>query len=87
MKMTMNDETETIRRLQLVEVNTQPGSREALEAKHGQVWDTQQLRADFNVEGFMAPYVIVRRKTDGQRGSLMFQHNPRLFFAFEPYCP
>ena len=83
----MNDDTETIRRLQLVEINAQPGSREALEAEHGQVWDTQQLRQDFNIEGFLAPYVVVRRKSDGQRGSLMFQHNPRLFFAFEPYRP
>jgi len=83
----MNDDTETIRRLQLVEINAQPGSREALEAEHGQVWDTQQLGQDFRVEGFLASYVIVRRKADGQRGSLMFQHNPRLFFAFEPYRP
>ena len=83
----MNDETETIRRLQLAEINSQPGSREALEAKHGQVWDTRQLGEDFVVEGFMAPYCIVRRKLDGQRGSLMFQHQPRFFFGFEPYRP
>ena len=84
----MNDDpTETIRRLQLVEVNAQPGSREALEAEHGQVWDTRQLGEDFAVEGFLAPYVIVCRKVDGQRGSLLFQHHPRLYFGFEPYCP
>ena len=83
----MNDETETIRRLQLVEINAEPGSREALEAEHGQVWDTKQLGEDFKVEGFMAPYVVVRRKSDGQRGSLMFQNNPRFYFGFEPYCP
>jgi hypothetical protein len=83
----MNDETEAIRRLQLVEVNAHPGSREALEAKHGQVWDSDELRRDFTVEGFLAPYVIVRRKQDGQRGSLMFQHQPRFFFKFEPYRP
>lgn len=83
----MNDETETIRRLQLVEINAKPGNREALEAEHGQVWDTQQLGEEFNVEGFMAPYVIVRRRADGQRGSLMFQHQPRFYFGFEPYCP
>ncbi len=81
----MTDETETIRRQQLAEINAQPGSREALEAQHGQVWDTQQLGQDFTVEGFMAPYVVVRRKLDGQRGSLMFQHNPRFYFGFEPY--
>ena len=84
----MNDDpTETVRRLQLAEINAQPGSREALEAEHGQVWDTQQLGQDFTVEGFLAPYVIVRRKVDGQRGSLMFQNNPRFYFLFEPYRP
>ena len=83
----MNDETEAIRRLQLAEINAQPGSREALEAEHGQVWDTRQLGEDFVVEGFLAPYVIVHRKSNGQRGSLMFQHNPRFYFSFEPYCP
>ncbi len=83
----MNDETETIRRLQLVEINSQPNSREALEAQHGQVWDTQQLRDEYQVEGYLAPFVVVRRKADGQRGSLMFQHNPRLYFSFEPYRP
>lgn len=79
----MTDPTESIRRQQLAQINAEPGSREALEAEHGQVWDTQQLGQDFNVEGFLAPYVVVRRKSDGQRGSLMFQHNPRLYFGFE----
>jgi len=81
----MTDPTESIRRQQLVEVNAQPGSREALEAQHGQVWDTSELSRDFTVEGFLAPYVVVRRKSDGQRGSLMFQHHPRLYFGFEPH--
>ena len=81
----MSDPTEAIRRQQLVEINAEPGGREALEAKHGQVWDTQELGRDFQVEGFLAPYVIVRRKSDGQRGSLLFQHQPRLYFSFEPY--
>jgi hypothetical protein len=73
-KTTMSDPTETIRRQQLAEINGASGSREALEEKHGQVWDTQELGRDFDVQGFMAPYVVVRRKSDGQRGSLLFQH-------------
>jgi hypothetical protein len=81
----MNDDTEAIRRQQFLEINAQPGSREALEAEHGQVWNTQELGQDFQVEGFAAPYVVVRRKSDGQRGSLMFQHNPRFYFGFEPH--
>jgi len=81
----MNDETEAIRRQQLAQINAQPGSREALEAEHGQVWDTQELGRDFTVEGFLAPYVVVRRKSDGQQGSLLFQHDPRLYFGFQPH--
>ena len=81
----MSDETESIRRQQLAQINAEPGSREALEAQHGQVWNTQELGRDFTVEGFLAPYVVVRRRSDGQRGSLMFQHDPRYYFGFEPY--
>jgi hypothetical protein len=81
----MHDPTENARRERLAEINATPGSLEALVAEHGQVWDTSQLRAEFQVEGFMAPLVIVRRKKDGQRGSLEFQHDPRFYFNFEPY--
>ena len=80
----MQDPTETIRRERVVEINAVPGSREALEAEHGEVWDTNQLREDFEVLGFGAPLVVVRRKSDGKRGSLFFQHNPRFYFGFQP---
>lgn len=78
----MNDKTEAIRRERLTEINAEPGSREALEAQHGPVWDTQELAADFEVIGFLAPLVVVRRKSDGQKGSLEFQHMPRFYFNF-----
>ena len=80
----MFDPTETVRRAMLAEINAQPGSREALVAKHGQVWDTQQLAQDFEVSGFSAPLVVVRRRSDGVKGSLMFQHSPRFYFGFAP---
>ena len=80
----MNDPTEDIRRSRLAEINLMPGSREALEAKHGQVWSTAELTRDFEVEAFLAPLVGVRRRSDGQRGSLEFQHNPRFYFNFKP---
>jgi hypothetical protein len=80
----MPDPTEAIRRQRLVEINAEPGSREALEAQHGAVWTTEELRRDFDVLGFAAPLVVVRRKSDGVRGSLEFQHSPRLFFNWEP---
>ena len=80
----MSDETETIRRQMVAEINAEPGSRPDLEAKYGQVWDTSELRNDFEVLGFAAPLVVVRRRCDGVRGSLMFQHDPRFFFKFQP---
>jgi hypothetical protein len=80
----MDDPTEAIRRERLAEINAEPGSRQALEAEHGQVWDTQELGRDFTVLGFLAPYVVVRRKSDNKRGSLEFQHHPRFYFNFQP---
>ena len=80
----MSDPTEAVRRQQLAEINANPGSREALEAEHGQVWDTRQLGEDFEVLGFMAPLVVVKRKSDGRKGSLYFQHSPRYYYGFEP---
>ncbi len=81
----MPDATEPYRRQRLAEINTDPGSREALEAQHGQVWSTDQLSDDFEVTGFMAPLVVVRRKSDGTKGSLEFQHSPRFYFSFKSH--
>lgn len=80
----MSDPTEAIRKEMVAEINAAPGSREALEAENGQVWDTNELSRDFDVLGFAAPLVVVRRKADGARGSLFFQHNPRFYYGFSP---
>lgn len=79
----MIDPTEPIRRERLAEINVQPGSRQALESQYGQVWDTEQLAEDFEVIGFLAPLVVCRRKSDGVKGSLEFQHEPRFYFNFQ----
>ena len=80
----MADPTELLRRERLAEINAQPGSREALEAQYGEVWNTNELSDDFDVIGFAAPLVVVRRKADSKKGSLEFQHNPRFYFNFIP---
>jgi hypothetical protein len=79
------DPTEPIRRERLVEINSEPGTRQALEAQYGKVWTTDELAEEFEVIGFMAPLVVVRRKVDGVKGSLEFQHNPRMYFSFQPH--
>jgi len=78
----MNDPTEAVRRNLVQAINAAPASREALEQEHGKVWDTNELQQDFKVTGFMAPFVIVQRKSDGVKGSLLFQHSPRFYFSF-----
>lgn len=80
----MLSRAERLRRARQAEINAQPCSREELESKHGQVWDTRQLAQDFVVIGFAAPYVVVRRKSDGVKGSLEFSHQPRFYFNFKP---
>jgi hypothetical protein len=80
----MTDSTESIRRSMVAEINHEPGSREALESQHGQVWSTDQMSEDFDVLGFMAPFIGVVRKSDNVKGSLMFQHSPRFYFGFQP---
>jgi hypothetical protein len=34
--------------------------------------------------GYAAPFVVVRRRSDGQRGSLEFTHSPRVYFGWRP---
>lgn len=80
----MNDPTETIRGETVVAINAEPGSRQYLEEKHGHVWDTSELQQDFEVLGFMAPLVVARRRSDGTKGSLMFQASPRFYFGWSP---
>lgn len=66
-------------------------AKELLRAKlvvaHGadNVFDTTQLGENFEVDGFMAPFVVVRRLRDSQKGSLEFTHEPRLYYNFQAY--
>lgn len=78
-------EAETLRALELVKTNLFAAGREILEARHGQVWDPQQMQEDFVVLDFSAPFAVVQRRSDEQIGSLKFQHHPRFYFSFEPH--
>jgi hypothetical protein len=84
----MIDETEEYRRAKVQDINAQVESsdkdaeRKRLEAQHGQVWDSDQIRQEFEVIGFAAPFMVVKRKSDGKKGSLEFQHSPRFYFNF-----
>jgi hypothetical protein len=79
----MNDPTENVRRALVFRINSEATERANLEARYGQVWNTQELAQDFEALEFAAPFAIVKRKADNKLGSMMFQHQPRYYFAFQ----
>lgn len=87
----MTDPTEQTRRAMTAVINAAPADRAALEAVYGRVWDATDLQADYEVTGFLAPFVVARRRSDGKLGSLMFQHGSdtipgagRFYFNWQP---
>ena len=81
--MTLTDPTESTRRALLAKINSEAAERAALEIRYGRVWNAAELARDFDVLGFAAPFVVVRGKVDHNLGSLLFQHHPRYYFAFQ----
>jgi hypothetical protein len=77
----MTDKTEDLRRQMLASGELEIGA--ALADALGESWDTEALQRDFEVLGFMAPFVVVRRRHDGKKGSLKFQHRPRVYFGWQ----
>ena len=80
--MTMTDETEAYRRERQAELNAAAADRARLETEYGKVYNTDELTVEYEVIGFSAPYAVVKRKSDGVRGSVEFQHRPRFYFNF-----
>ncbi len=77
----MTDETEAVRREMLA--TGQPAKDLAEDADRK--WTTDEMTAEFDVLGFAAPFVVVVRKSDSQKGSLEFAGSPRLYFGFTPH--
>lgn len=84
----MIDETESYRRVRQAQLN-QLGLNfsqdeikllEGLLQVYGEVWNTESLGEEFEVMGLMAPFVVVKRKADGVKGSLEFINSPKLYF-------
>ena len=82
------DETEDLRRGLVTAINNSPKTRQELEEEYGEVYSTDELRSNFKVHAFMAPFVVVTEYTDHPtlkpaKGTLMFQDRPRLYFNFK----
>ncbi len=65
------------------EINSERSSRKTLEKRHGTVYSTTEMMKEFEMVSFAAPFVVVKRKEDGQLGTLMFQHTPRFYFEWQ----
>jgi hypothetical protein len=72
----MNDPTENIRRELVAAINS------GIIEPEGQEWTTDELTKDFEVISFFAPFVSVKHKATGKKGSLMFRDQPRVYFSF-----
>jgi hypothetical protein len=46
---------------------------------------TAELQDEFEVLSFAAPFVVVRRRSDGVLGSLEFTHSPRVYFGWKEH--
>ena len=75
----MTDSTESIRR-EMIETN-QPYVDAA---RADRLMTTAEMSAEYSVVGFLAPFVVVTRKSDGVKGTLEFTHSPRHYFNFQP---
>ena len=77
----LGDEWVTVVRQEMTkQFNENPRTKEELAKEYEGVWDMEELRKEFDVSGFLAPFVSVTRKSDGVKGTMMFQHDPRYYF-------
>ena len=57
-------------------------AKAALLISYKDVMTTDEVRVKFEVISFMAPFVMVKRREDGVKGTLEFTHMPRFYFNF-----
>ena len=79
----MQDPTEQTRREMIAFGEPEADAVEAI-MQGEQRWTTEELERDFKVISFMAPYVVVQRRSDGAKGTLEFTHHPRMYFGWRP---
>ena len=85
------DETENVRRVMVAYLNASLSEDELhryqqLCAQYGDdnVYNTKSVQEVFEIEGFLAPFVMVIRKSDRVKGTMQFCHSPRFYFDFRP---
>lgn len=91
----MNDPTEKIRREMVAEQlilkaarvlagKTDEDTIADLRKAHPDACNTDELKQQYNVTGFLAPFISCTRRSDGVKGTMNFIHSPRIYFDFKP---
>ena len=82
------DRTELLRRHAVNGINSEIESQDAnlervrLEVKYGKVYNVKEVSEEFEIHGFMAPYVTCVNRHTKEEGVLEFQGYPRFYFNF-----
>ena len=81
--MDNSDQSESVRKT-MIDIGLPEEALKQCQQSGGKVYaGRDELLVDFEIIGFLAPFVCVIRKSDGVKGSLMFTHMPRFYFNFE----
>ena len=80
----MIDDTETIRRQMVATINSDPGSRPDLEAKHGQVWDTLGTAGATSRSSASGPARRREAAVGRSSGIADVSEHPRFYYGFSP---
>lgn len=66
------------------QINGAPKNRAELEETEERVWDSDEVRDDFDIVGFKAPFAMAIHIDTNTSGTLLFQDNPRYYFGWNP---
>ena len=80
----MSDPTESIRKELLAQINAEPGSREALEAEHGQVWDTNNCEEYSTFSASPLRWSSVQEEERRPEGQPLLPSTATVLLRFEP---
>ena len=76
------DSTEESRRERLEQINANRVHDQHWKRCMGRFGIRASCSGTFMVVGFLAPFVHVRRRDNGEEGSMEFQHQPRFYFNY-----
>jgi hypothetical protein len=66
-----------------IESKGEPYSKLELEILYeGKAYDSVEVTLEYVLTRFLEPYVFVTRKSDGAKGSMSYQNEPRIYYDF-----